>query len=87
MKSSVSLFTRNYADWSAVGWAMVLGHAPASPDTKPNGRPAQPAVQGWEGEGGMLKAPKKAAAAPRPALRKAPSKKRPAQKAKAKRRR
>jgi hypothetical protein len=35
----------------------------------------------------MLKAPKKAAAAPRPALRKAPAKKRPAKKAKAKRRR
>jgi hypothetical protein len=44
-------------------------------------------VQGWEGEGGMLKAPKKAAAAPKPALRKSPAKKRPAQKAKAKRRR
>jgi len=66
---------------------MVLGHAPASPDAKPNGKPAPPAVQGWEGEGGMLKTPKKAAAAPKPALRKSPAKKRPAQKAKAKRRR
>lgn len=88
MKTFSDSFSKNYADWSAVGLAMVLGHAPASPDTKPNGKPAQqPAVQGWEGEGGMLKAPKKAAAAPRPALRKAPAKKRPAKKAKAKRRR
>jgi hypothetical protein len=87
MKTFSDSFSKNYADWSAIGLAMVMGHAPASPDAKPNGKPAQPAVQGWEGEGGMLKAPKKAAAAPRPALRKAPAKKRPAKKAKAKRRR
>jgi hypothetical protein len=88
MKTLSDSFSKNYADWSAIGLAMVMGHAPASPDAKPNGKPAQPAaVHGWEGEGGMLKAPKKAAAAPKPALRKAPAKKRPAKKAKAKRRR
>lgn len=89
MKTFPDLFSKNYADWSAVGMAMVLGHAPApaSPEAKPNGKPAPHPVQGWEGEGGMLKAPKKAAAAPRPAMRKAPAKKRPATKAKAKRRR
>lgn len=88
MKTFPDSFSKIYADWSALGAAMVLGHAPASPGTKPNGKPApHSAVHGWEGEGGMLKAPKKAAAAPRPALRKAPAKKRPAKKAKAKRRR
>lgn len=85
MKTFPESFSKIYSDWSAVGVAMALGHAPASPDTKPNGKPApHSAVQGWEGEGGMLKAPKKAA--PRPALRKAQAKKRPAKKAKAKRR-
>lgn len=88
MKTFSDSFSKNYADWSAVGLAMVLGHAPASPDRNPNAKRALPAaVHGWEGEGGMLKAPKRAAAAPRPALRKAPAKKRPAKKAKAKRRR
>lgn len=83
MKTFPESFSKMYADWSAVGAAMVLGHAPA-PVTKPNGEPAPHPVQGWEGEGGMLKAPKKAA--PRPAPRKAQAKKRPAKKAKAKRR-
>ena len=90
MKTFPDSISKIYADWSALGVAMALGHAPApaSPDTKPNDKPApHPAVQGWEGEGGTLKAPKKAAAAPRPAPRKAPAKKRPAMKAKAKRRR
>jgi hypothetical protein len=83
MKTFAGSFSQNYADWSAVGLAMVLGHAPASPDKKPNANPAlPPAVQGWEDEGGRLKAPKKAAAARKPALRKAPAKKRPAKKAK-----
>jgi len=82
MKTFSDSFSKNYTDWSAVGLAMVLGHAPASPGKNPNAKPAlSPAVQGWEHEGGGLKAPKKAAAAPRPALRKAPAKKHPAKKA------
>jgi hypothetical protein len=88
MKTIPDSFSRNYANWSAVGWAMLLGHAPATPGKKPNGElKPRSAVQGWEGEGGSLKAPKKAAAARKPAPRKAPAKKRPAIKAKAKRRR
>ena len=87
MKTYPDSFAKNYANWSAVGWAMLLGHAP-SPGKKPNAKLApSAAVRDWEDEGGSLKAPKKAAAARKPAPRKAPAKKRPAIKAKAKRRR
>ena len=56
MKPSLITLPKIYADWSAIGWAMVLGHAPDSTDTLPNGKPAMPeAVKDWEGEGGTLK--------------------------------
>lgn len=64
MKTSPDSFSKNYANWSAVGWAMLLGHAPATPGKKASATPALP-----------------------PALRKTRAKKRPAIKAKAKRRR
>lgn len=54
MKTFSDSFSKSYADWSAVGLAMILGHAPASPGRNPNAKPA---------------------------LRKAPAKKRPAKKA------
>jgi len=56
MKPSLITIPKIYADWSAIGWAMVLGHAPDSTDTTPNGKPElREAVKEWEGEGGTLK--------------------------------
>ena len=55
MKTSLITLPKIYADWSAIGWAMVLGHAPDSSDIQPNGKPAREAVKEWEGEGGTLK--------------------------------
>ena len=40
MKPTLITLPNIYADWSAIGWAMVLGHAPESSDMKPNGTPA-----------------------------------------------
>jgi hypothetical protein len=88
MKPSLITLPKIYADWSAVGWAMVLGYAPAPAftDLRPNGKPAlREAVQDWEAEGGTLKETPQAAAARKsarkalkrkPAPRKAPGKKR-----------
>lgn len=87
MKHSLITLPRIYRDWSAIGWAMVLGHAPGPTDTKPNGGKPElrEAVKEWEGEGGTLKetpqtkvARKSArkAAKRKPAPIKAPGKKR-----------
>ncbi|HEU4645401.1 MAG TPA: hypothetical protein VFS80_07535 [Burkholderiales bacterium] len=86
MKTSLISLPKIYADWSAVGWAMVLGYAPGSSDLRPNGKPAlHEAVKEWESEGGTLKetpqitAARKSArkaAKRKPAPMKAPGKKR-----------
>ena len=57
MKPSLITLPKIYRDWSAIGWAMVLGHAPDPTDTKPNGGKPElrEAVKEWEGEGGTLK--------------------------------
>ena len=61
-----------YADWSAIGWAMVLGQAPKSTDMQPNDKPAmREAVKEWEAEGGTLKETSQTAAARKSAARKA----------------
>jgi hypothetical protein len=86
MKPSLITLPKIYADWSAIGWAMVLGHAPESTDMQPNGKPAmREAVKEWEAEGGTLKETPQTAAARKsarkavkrkPAPRKAPGNKR-----------
>jgi hypothetical protein len=86
MKPSLITLPKIYADWSAIGWAMVLGHAPESTDMQPNSKPAmREAVKEWEAEGGTLKETPQTAAARKsarkalkrkPAPRKAPGKKR-----------
>jgi hypothetical protein len=75
MKNSLITLPKIYADWSAIGWAMVLGHAPESSDTPPNGKPSLREVKQWEGEGGTLKETAQTAAA-RKAARK-PAKRKP----------
>ena len=86
MKPSLITLPKIYADWSAIGWAMVLGHAPESTDMQANGKPAmREAVKEWEAEGGTLKETPQTAAARKsarkavkrkPAPRKAPGNKR-----------
>ncbi|HEU4644583.1 MAG TPA: hypothetical protein VFS80_03355 [Burkholderiales bacterium] len=88
MKTSLISLPKIYADWSAIGWAMVLGHAPDSTDMQPNGKPAlREAVHDWEAEGGTLKETSQTKAARKaakrkPAPRKAPGTKRAPMKAK-----
>jgi hypothetical protein len=78
MKPSLITLPKIYADWSAIGWAMVLGHAPDSTDMQPNGKPAmREAVKEWEAEGGTLKETPQTAAARKSAARK-PVKRKPA---------
>ena len=70
MKSAFDSFTKIYSDWSSIGWAMVLGHAPAQVRTLAT-KPGQVvAVHQWEDEGGSLKPPKNPHA--KPALKRAP---------------
>lgn len=86
MKPSLITLPKMYSDWSAIGWAMVLGHAPDPSDTPPNGKPAlREAVKDWEGEGGTLKQVPQAAAARKPAKRK-PARRKPPVKAPGKKR-
>jgi hypothetical protein len=86
MKSTINSFHRMYSDLSSIGWAMVLGHAPA-PVRALTPRPGQVvAVHQWEDEGDSPKPPEKPHAKPaikrapgnRPAPRIAPGRKRPA---------
>lgn len=82
MKTSLITLPKIYADWSAIGWAMVLGHAPESSDIQPNGKPAhREAVKEWEGEGGTLKETSQTKAArksdERKSAKKKPAKRKP----------
>lgn len=96
MKPSLITLPKMYADWSAIGWAMVLGQAPKSTDMQPNGKPAmREAVKEWEAEGGTLKetsqtkaarkSDERKSAARKPAKRK-PAKRKPPIKAPGKKR-
>ena len=92
MKTFLTSFPELYADWSAIGWSMLLGNVPKGPASELTANPSQAsAEQKWENEGGGARPPKNSPA--RPALRgrarrKAPAKKRPARrKAKGARRR
>lgn len=85
MKPSLITLPKIYADWSAIGWAMVLGHAPDPSDTTPNGMPAmREAVKDWEGEGGTLKETSQTKAArksdERKSAKKKPAKRKPKRK-------
>ena len=94
MKSTIDSFHKMYSDLSSIGWAMVLGHAPAQVRTL-TPRPGQVvAVHQWEDEGDSPKPSNKSPAKPaikrapgnRPAPRIAPGSKRASVKAKGARR-
>lgn len=58
-----------YANWMAIGWAMLQGRAPEDPTKTPSPKPAQVAAeQEWEDEGGSVKQPKKPLAETAPKL-------------------
>jgi hypothetical protein len=80
MKPSLITLPKIYADWSTIGWAMVLGYAPKPTDMQANGKPAmREAVKDWEGEGGTLKETSQTKAARKSAARK-PAKRKPKRK-------
>ncbi|MEX2197368.1 MAG: hypothetical protein WD886_01045 [Burkholderiales bacterium] len=87
MKNTLITLPTFVSDMSAIGWAMVLGHAPDSTDDiQPNGKPAhREAVKEWEGEGGTLKETPQIPAARKAAKRK-PAKRKPPIKAPGKKR-